>query len=308
MLLLDKLQSEIIYFLFFSQVNSERRQKGQDKMKPKLLVADIDGTLIEHGQEFTEYTKDVIEHLRFQGMQFGLASGRPFEHMFGCSQKWGFSKEFDFFIGMNGAELFDTYSNEVYKFSMLKREDIKEIVDIMDQYECNGFVYEGADMYVQKIDDQATLSAIRNGILNYEVDDTFFYSKERAKLMFRFHDLCEVEKVEKHFSLHPSSRYCCFKTQANLIEFSNSKTNKIVALRKYCQLHNISLNDVIAAGDTSNDNEMLEACGLGICLLNGSDDTKACADVVTELECKEDGLAHYLDKNIVCLFDFMKGE
>ena len=271
--------------------------------KPKLLAVDIDGTLIEHGQEFTKYAKDIIEYLRHQGVLFGLASGRPFEHMCGYAQSWGFSEEFDFFIGMNGAELLDTLSKKIYRFHMLEKDDIKEIISIMDNYACNGFVYEGADMYVQKIDDQATLSAIRNGIYNYKVDDTFFYSKKRAKIMFRFQNLTEVAKVEAYFLEHPSKRYCCFKTQENLIEFANSKTNKINALRKYCQIYNIQLNQVIAAGDTSNDNEMLIGSGWGICLANGSDDTKACANVVTNLECRDDGLAHYLDENIVCLFN-----
>ncbi len=59
----------------------------------------------------------------------------------------------------------------------------------------------------------------------------------------------------------------------------------------------INTNDVIAFGDTSNDNEMLKAAGWGVCMKNGSNDTKAIADDITDFTCDEDGLGRYLEKN-----------
>lgn len=275
---------------------------------PKIIAADIDGTLVEYGIEFSGYSRNVINCLREQGVLFGLASGRPFEHMIEYAEKWGFSSEFDFFIGMNGAELMDTHTNEVWRFHLLKKEDMKEIVGIMSKYDCNGFVYEGADMYVQRIDDNATLSAIRNKILNYVVDDTFFYSKDRAKVMFRFNDVKEVAKVEEYFAAHPSDSYSCFKTQENLLEFADKRTNKIHALKKYCEIQKICLEDVLSVGDTSNDNELLKQSGFGVCLLNGSDDTKACADAITEFDCRHDGFARFLEKELLLPLGLWKGE
>ena len=60
-------------------------------------------------------------------------------------------------------------------------------------------------------------------------------------------------------------------------------------------MNGYSLDEIIAFGDTSNDNEMLEVAGLGVCMMNGSDDTKAIADVITEKPCEEDGWAHYME-------------
>ena len=42
----------------------------------KLVVCDIDGTLITDKREFTPKTKEVIERLHAHGVLFGIASGR----------------------------------------------------------------------------------------------------------------------------------------------------------------------------------------------------------------------------------------
>ena len=54
------------------------------------------------------------------------------------------------------------------------------------------------------------------------------------------------------------------------------------------------MENVAAFGDTTNDNEMLEVSGLGVCMINGSDDTKAVADDITLKSNNEDGVGDYL--------------
>ena len=53
----------------------------------------------------------------------------------------------------------------------------------------------------------------------------------------------------------------------------------------------ISLSHCMVCCDTTNDNEMLQTAVIGVCLANGTPDTKACADFVTDLDCDHDGLA-----------------
>ena len=43
---------------------------------------------------------------------------------------------------------------------------------------------------------------------------------------------------------------------------------------------------------------MLIAAGKGICMLNGSDDTKKIADEISYKPCSEDGFADYINKKI----------
>ena len=63
--------------------------------------------------------------------------------------------------------------------------------------------------------------------------------------------------------------------------------------------YNIPLSSVMAFGDTTNDNLMIKNAGWGVCLLNGSNDTKQISDDITELDVENDGFAHYVEKHIL---------
>ena len=88
----------------------------------------------------------------------------------------------------------------------------------------------------------------------------------------------DMPEIEKWVNAHPSENYLGVKTQSIMMEFCDKRINKAYALKKFCEIHDIKLSEVVAFGDTSNDNEMLQAAGLGVCLKNGSEDTKAIAD------------------------------
>lgn len=124
-----------------------------------------------------------------------------------------------------------------------------------------------------------------------------FWKEENAKIMFRV-DEAEMPLIEQYFKKHPSQHYKAFKTQNTLIEFSDKRISKAIALEKFCKNNKISLCSVMAFGDMSNDKEMLEISGWGVSLLNGSDDLKLIADDITEKDCENEGVADYLEKYI----------
>ena len=49
--------------------------------------------------------------------------------------------------------------------------------------------------------------------------------------------------------------------------------------------------------------ELLETAGWGVCLKNGAEETKACADAVTEYTNNEDGMGHYLYDHVLPLLE-----
>ena len=63
--------------------------------------------------------------------------------------------------------------------------------------------------------------------------------------------------------------------------------------------HELEMKDVAAFGDTSNDNEMIEGAGLGVCMINGTDDTKALADMISEYPAKDDGFSRFVYQHIL---------
>jgi len=58
--------------------------------------------------------------------------------------------------------------------------------------------------------------------------------------------------------------------------------NKLVGVRKACELLSISISDVAAIGDSDNDERMIAECGWGVAVGNAFDGTKKAASYVAE--------------------------
>lgn len=267
----------------------------------KLFVADIDGTLVNNKRELLPLMKEVLEIFHRNNILVCLSSGRPFFQIKPLEEEWGLDFPFDAMIGLNGAELYDHETNKTYQYDLLKEDVIKEIVELMTPYKAgNCFIYKDDKMYTMHIDEQMRDSAYRHKMgVELAPNIEFFYGKQNAKILFRFETKEALDEVVNQLNIPEDASYYYFRTQPTMLEFADKKTNKAHALIELCKKRGIDLKDVIAAGDMTNDNEMLKVAGLGICLKNGSEDTKASADVVTELDHEHDGLAYYLIENII---------
>ncbi|MBR5290089.1 MAG: HAD family phosphatase [Erysipelotrichaceae bacterium] len=266
----------------------------------RLVLCDIDGTLIVTGQPLSARAKDVLNRLHEHGVLVGIASGRSVDQqLIHQADQWNLGWQFDVVIGMNGGELWDGLSQKRSDYFKLKKEWIKEIVELMAPFDLNPFMYYHDVMLCLREDEAIKRSSFRNQIkAQYVKDVSEFWAEDNAKIMFRMKEE-QMPEVEAYVASHPSPDYHAFKTQVNLIEFCDRRINKSVSMLAFCKEHDLPIESVMAFGDMSNDRELLKEAGWGVCLLNGSDDTKACADEITEKSCEEDGFADYVEKHIL---------
>ena len=263
-------------------------------MHYKLIVCDIDGTLVNDDRKMSASTCKTIERIHENGIKFGVASGRAVSELEHFSANWKLSFPLDIIIGLNGCQLWDGKMQKLYEFDKLHKEWIKEILDILRPFDLNPYIVENGILLCKRRDWFVDLSSKRNGSkVVIAKDETAFYDSEHAKIMFKIPE-DKIDMVMDHAKKRIGDGYVCFKTQPIMLEFCNKHTNKAKALINYAKLNDMKMEDIMAFGDMSNDNEMLKVAGLGICLKNGSEDTKACADLITEYNNNEDGLARFL--------------
>ena len=262
----------------------------------KVVLCDIDGTLYNWSRTLTNETIEVINKLHEQGIEFGLASGRPYEELVKYAESWGFDYQFDAIIGLNGAEVWDCHSNINHEYYQLSTDLLKEIIELMSQFTCNPFMYWNQKLLCINHDAMITKSAKtsqREVVVAKDISE--LYAQPNAKIMFRMEE-SEVKKVEKYLEAHPSNEYVGFKTQSTLIEFMDPRISKGFGIDKYCEITGIQPNQILSFGDTTNDNSMLERCGWSVCLIDGTDDTKAISKDITEYSCADSGFARYMNK------------
>ena len=261
----------------------------------KLVVADIDGTLVNEARKCTPLTQYVLTRLHDMGTMFGLASGRPADELDYLHAKWEIAHPFALNIGMNGGQVSDHLLNSFESYYLLSEKKIEEIIESMAIFDyARPCMYLGNRVASDQYNERLAGTGKRAGKeLLIVKDKKEFWAKPNNKVMFRIPSE-KSDEMMAYINSHPIANTMAFKTQPTMIEFTDTNVSKAVALGNFCKTHGIKKEEVIAFGDTSNDNAMLKWAGLGVCLRNGSDDTKKIADVITDLSNDEDGFAHFM--------------
>lgn len=260
----------------------------------RAVIADIDGTLVDDRRRLSPLTKTVLEQLRSQGILLGIASGRSIDELATLKDVWGLRAPFDLIIGMNGAQLLDQRQQRRWDFYNLQPAWIQEILDILRPFSLNPYLIKGRTLFCLREDEEIDRSSKRNQTQIHVVKtEREFYSEACPKIMFKISE-DRIDAIKDYALRHRKSPYAVFKTQPNMLEFADVRTNKLAALKVYARENKIALREMMAFGDMSNDNEMLQEVGVGVALANAAEDTKRAARYVTQYDNNHDGLAHFL--------------
>ena len=268
----------------------------------KLVVCDIDNTIVPKHKQPSERTIACIREFPKRGIMFGLASGRGTDMLRDLANEWGI--HCDILIGNNGGEYQDEITGEHDILDKFSCEDLHEIFKIMEPFkeQTNCQMFINGRRYIRRLDEQTAQAIKYSSDAEKPIivtDESIFWSEPAYKVGFRTPaDLMpEVEKrAEK---LCEGKPFKSLKTEFTMYEFARKEADKGKMLVRFCESHNIDIKDAIAFGDMTNDISLLKEAGWGVCLENGSPDCKAVADEITELSIEDDGWADYVEKHIL---------
>ena len=146
-------------------------------------------------------------------------------------------------------------------------------------------------------------------------EEVRFYRRKVHLPLVVSENLCDALTEEPckmlAISLHNSGKLETFRR--NIADWAEGKVRMIYSSDKYLELFDwnagkgssllflcdylgIPVSDSYAAGDADNDISMLDAAGCGIAMQNATDKVKAHADVVTDLDNDQNGLADMMRK------------
>ncbi len=263
------------------------------------LFCDIDGTLTLEGGQLMPKTRQALERLHQEGVLIGIASGRPVDsRILSKASDWGLSFAFDAVIGMNGGELWDRFHDGVGKYHLLKKECTREILSFLDGLDINAYIFEdGYDCIAALRMDEAMKETIRQNNAHVVIGGIDrLCEKDTGKLEVRYRTDDE-ETVMNVVSAHHSKEWTAVRTYTGTVEFIDPAVNKGLALKEFAKRNNIPAEEIMGIGDMDNDIGLVRDAGWGVCMINGSEKTKAAADDITEYDVLHDGVGEYLEKN-----------
>lgn len=266
----------------------------------KLILCDLDGTLLNNESMVTDYTKQAIQKARDQGILFGVATGRSLYAVNQLIDKWQIRELCDVLLGFNGGQIIDESMNVNQLNYPLKGEYCLEIIEHFKDLPVNFVIYDKTTLYAFKKDMWSERLSKSNHFQEALMGDldTFFKRKSYPKLQIAC-DATDMPKVIERAATFSSENYHCMQTGAFLFEYMDRNVSKSNGIKTVCELHGYTMDNVCVFGDAANDRDMLQKAGLGVCMINGDDTTKALSNDITEYTNNEDGVAKYIEKNIL---------
>src|SRR5438105_4151532 len=112
----------------------------------KLLLADVDGTLVTHDKVLTDRAKASVEKMRRTGIQFAITSGRPPRGMQMLIEPLALTTPIAAFNG----GMFVRPDLSVLEQRVLQSDVIEPAMEIMQAHGLDTWIYRGTDWFVQQ--------------------------------------------------------------------------------------------------------------------------------------------------------------
>lgn len=264
------------------------------------LAADIDMTLTAKGAGLPDIVKEALTVLHEQGVLLGLATGREIEEkLLHQGETWNLGFNFDFIVGMNGGMVYDAKDQSMWTTELLTVDEMKEILTafmpLIHQYKIAVNVEGGGNHNAMNINGELLASMKRHGFIFEDKtgDIDGFCDRQCYKFLFRMAPEY-AQQIRNVFNQQFSDKYQLIVTYPGTVELMRKGISKGDGMKRYAEKNHLDLKNVIAFGDNENDNSLLEVCGWGVCLSNGAQGTKDIADAITEYDCENGGVGHYL--------------
>lgn len=269
-------------------------------MKYKLLVLDVDGTLLNSEGVLSKRTIMTLRKVQQTGIHIVLASGRPTYGILSIARQLDFATYGGYIISYNGAQIIDARDGRILFEKRVNPEMLPFIERKAAQYGFDLFTYD-EDYIISTSDTNSHI--LREAEVNgMKVRKTENFSIEidfcPAKCMLVNDSPEAIAELEEKWRKRLYGELDVLLSETYFLEVVAPNVNKANTLGVLMEMLGVKTEEVIAIGDGVCDVGMIQQAALGIAMGNAVDSVKRCADAVT-LTNDMDGVAVALEKAIL---------
>lgn len=256
-------------------------------MNCKLLLFDLDGTLLRTDKTISPTTLREIENCRKLGIMIGVSTSRSKKN---CM---GFIAELKPDVVISCAGALVEYKDEyIYKAEFTQEETCV-------------FIAKAREICGKEC--EITVDTVEEHYWNYKIDprqqdkswgeciytDFTDFRQASLKICVEIFDEKLAEKLQVEFADYDCIRF----SDGYWYKFTKKTATKESTILHMCKASGITTKDIIAFGDDYADMGMLKLCGVGVAMGNSIDEVKAVADCVIG-DNDNGGITEYLKKEI----------
>jgi Cof subfamily protein (haloacid dehalogenase superfamily) len=262
----------------------------------RLVLADVDGTLVTPDKELTEETRNAARQLGEAGIMLALTSGRPPRGMSMFIEPLALQGAI---VGFNGGVFVDR-DLSVIESPALDPATARRVRDLLLAQGLDVWIYTDTAWLVR--DNKAPHVAGEAWTVKFDAEVVPTFTDEHLARVIKIvgvsDDLDLIAACEKATQAALGDKASASRSQAYYLDVTHPQANKGMVVSTLARRSNISPEQIATIGDMPNDVLMFNKSGFSIAMGNASEAVKGQASAVTDSN-EDEGFAKAMRKFIL---------
>ena len=267
----------------------------------KLLVLDIDGTLVNNEKKITPKTREALIRANEAGHCVMLASGRPTPGVERFVKELRLEELGGLTMTFNGARVQDCRTGKDLYEKKLSPEILPVVYDFAEKYDLGIVTFEQdltkepQSLSGRRLDDWIRWEARINGLVTGYVENFLDYVNFDIYKILLSADPEKSEGYMKELQEILGDRANVLRSEPFFVEVMACGIDKAATLETVLPSLGFRREDTICCGDAFNDISMVRFAGIGVAMGNAVEEVKQAADYITASN-EEDGIAQVVER------------
>ena len=244
----------------------------------RLLVSDIDGTLVTKDKELTPRVRAAAESLVKRDVKLVLVSSRPPQGVaiFADALQLQTPR-----AAFNGG-VFTTQAGAVLRAELMDQDAAREALDYLQSQGIAPWLFTTDEWLLTDPDGDYVSWEQRTVRMEHRaVKDLAEYADRAGKIMAASKDFAKLRACEEELQRRLHGRAAVHRSQDYYLDITHPRANKGEAVREAARLLGVDLAETACIGDMHNDLPMFDVATYKIAMGNAPADMQARADYVS---------------------------
>ena len=266
-------------------------------MPYKMLVLDMDDTLLTDDHKISTLNKELILKIQKQGIHVVLASGRPTSAMISYAKELELDLNNSYLISFNGAIISSVKTGEILFKQTLSQQQIHDLYTFSVKNNTHIITYLNREIVSETNSEYIEIEKEITGLPHNKVSSFLDAVTTDAVKCILLEEPTYLRKVEEklksempHLSITMSKPF--------FLEVAQNGIDKGASLKVVAEKLNIKQSEIIAVGNAENDLTMIEYAGLGVWVDNVTPELRHKANVIVASN-NDNGVAEVIQNYIL---------
>lgn len=246
-------------------------------MKYKMLVLDMDDTLLTDDHKISEENKEMLFKAQELGVYVVLASGRPTPAMTAYAKE--LKLDDSYMISYNGAVITDLKEDKIIFEQTLSQQQIHELYDYSLKSKTHIITYVDGKIVSETDSEYIEVERTITGLEHDKVPSFKNKVKSSAIKCILLEEPGYLKEVEKDLKTAMPHLSVCM-SKPFFLEVAQNGIDKGASIKFLAEKLNILQSEIIAVGNAGNDLTMIEYAGLGVWVDNVTPELRDKGDVI----------------------------